>query len=147
MSEKVNPYLKTQVMTASREQLQLMLYDGAIRFCAQAKAKIDEKDYEASYTFLVKAQKIILALLSGLRKNISPSLCEKLASLYNFIYRRLVEANLARDKAKIDDAIKVLSLQRDIWAELMEKITDEGIDTSALEDTVSEPGSNVHLRG
>jgi len=52
-------YLRAKVFTATPEQLQLMLYDGAIRFSEQARAAMDKKDYEASYNGISRAQKII----------------------------------------------------------------------------------------
>ena len=55
-SEKENPYLRDAVMTASPEQLQLMLYDGCIRFALQARDAIEKKDYETSYEKLTRAQ-------------------------------------------------------------------------------------------
>ena len=54
-------YLRDAVMTASPEQLHLMLYDGAIRFSLQAKDALKARNYEESYNKLSRAQAIILA--------------------------------------------------------------------------------------
>ncbi|UCG17857.1 MAG: flagellar protein FliS, partial [Phycisphaerales bacterium] len=43
-----NSYLRNAVMTATPEQLHLMLYDGAIRFTLQARDAIEARDYEGS---------------------------------------------------------------------------------------------------
>src|ERR1700742_2633411 len=83
-------YLRTRVLTATPEQLQMMLYDGAIRFTDAGKAAIIRKDWEATYLNLSRAQKIITELSSSLKPSIAPELCAKLSSLYNFIYRKLV---------------------------------------------------------
>ena len=120
-----NAYLKTQILTAPPEKLQLMLYDGAIRFARQAREKLREKDYEASCELLMRAQKIVVELICGLRPEENPSLCGKLAAIYAFIYRRLVEANIEHEPALVDDAIEVLEVQRDIWLELLEKLAEE----------------------
>ena len=61
----VNPYLKTKVMTASPEELRLMLYEGAIKFCRQATDAIGKGDWEAMYNALIRAQKIVLELEEG----------------------------------------------------------------------------------
>ena len=58
----MNEYLKTKVLTASPEQLQLMLYDGAIRFCEQAREAIKNREIEKSYQSLSKAEKIVLEM-------------------------------------------------------------------------------------
>jgi len=118
-------YLKTQILTAPPEKLQLMLYEGAIRFANQAKGKLSEKNYEASYELLVRAQNIVLELMCGLRPEVNPTLCGQLASVYSFIYTRLVEANISHDTEAIDAAVGVLTIQRDIWLELLDKLAKE----------------------
>ena len=60
-------YLRTKVLTATPEQLQLMLYDGAIRFGEQARAALNEKNYEQSYNLISRMQKIITELSCSLR--------------------------------------------------------------------------------
>src|SRR3954462_6067815 len=89
-----NNYLKTKIFTATPEQLQLMLYDGAIRFAEQARAGLEQKNFEASYNCLSRAQKILTELSSSLRHELAPEMCGKLAALYNFVYFKLVEANI-----------------------------------------------------
>src|SRR5438067_11581620 len=88
-------YLRAKVLTATPEQLQLMLYDGAIRFTEQAKVALLKKDYEASYNGISRAQKIIAELSGSLKHDKAPELCGKLSSLYNFVYRKLIDANMA----------------------------------------------------
>src|SRR5690242_19770427 len=87
-------YLRTKVLTATPEQLQLMLYDGALRFGQQAKLALEEKNYEASYTNISRAQKIITELTCSLKPEIYPELCGKLAALYHYAFRKLVDANV-----------------------------------------------------
>lgn len=115
-------YLKTQVMTASPEMLQLMLWDGAIRFAEQGKDAILRQDTEGSYKALVRAQKIIVEISTALRREVDPDLCGKLAALYNFMYRRLVEANLQKNPAPLEEALKLMKHQRETWVMLMEKL-------------------------
>jgi flagellar protein FliS len=118
-------YLKTKVMTASPEMLTLMLWDGAIRFAEQGKEAINNKEIEGSYKALVRAQRIITELTAGLRHDVDRDLCGKLASLYNFIYRRLVEANLTKNAALVDDALQIMRHQRETWVLLMDKLAKE----------------------
>jgi flagellar secretion chaperone FliS len=116
-------YLRTKVLTATPEQLQLMLYDGAIRFAEQARAALGEKRYEQSYELLSKAQKIILELQCGLKHDVSPDLCGKLAALYNFVYRKLVDANVQHVVEPIDEALNILRYQRETWALLLQQLS------------------------
>jgi flagellar secretion chaperone FliS len=115
-------YLKTQVMTASPEMLQLLLWDGALRFAEQGRDAILRQDMEGSHKALVRAQKIIVEISTALRREVDPDLCGKLAALYNFMYRRLVEANLQKNPAPLDEALKLMKHQRETWVMLMEKL-------------------------
>ena len=117
-----NPYLATRVLTASPEQLRLMLYDGALRFCDQARRALENKQYEDSFNALVRAQKIVLELSSSLQHNQMPELCGKLASLYTYVYRKLVDANTLHDLDAIDEAIKHLRYDRETWVLLMQEL-------------------------
>src|SRR5262245_24566761 len=95
MSNQVaHNYLRTKVLTATPEQLQLMLYDGAIRFDEQAKAALVKNDFEQSYNSISRAQKIITELSCSLKHELAPELCGKLSSLYNFVYRKLMDASI-----------------------------------------------------
>ncbi len=127
MSHKpVNPYLKTKIMTASPEELRLMLYDGALKFCRQAKISLEKKSYEDSYNNLMRAQKIVLELSTSLNHDADPQLCQRLSALYTYVYRLLVDANMKREMAIVDEAIKLIEYERETWQMLMKKLTGEG---------------------
>jgi len=117
-----NTYLRDAVLTATPEQLQLMLYDGAIRFSRQARDALDRKDYETSYERLSRAQHIILEMLNGLNYNVNRDLCERVASIYNFLYRKLVDASVHRSTQHIDDALRVLQVERETWQLVVDKV-------------------------
>lgn len=117
-----NPYLRDAVLTATPEQLQLMLYDGAIRFALQGRDAILRNDFEASFDKLTRAQNILLEMLNGLNYEVNRELCERVASVYNFIYRKLVDANVHRDPQAIDDAVRVLRIERETWQLLVDKV-------------------------
>jgi flagellar protein FliS len=124
-AQQPNPYLKTRIMTASPEELRLMLYDGAIKFANQAKIAIVKKDFENSYNALMRAQKIVLELSTSLNHNVAPDLCERLSALYTYIYRLLVEANMQRQVKQVDEAIELLEYERETWQMLMQQLADQ----------------------
>jgi len=117
-----NPYLRDAVLTATPEQLQLMLYDGAIRYARQARDAIVKKDYEISYNRLMRAQRIVVEMENGLNFDVNPELCERVASIYTFLYRKLVDANVHRDVDAIDEAVRVLRIERETWQILVDKV-------------------------
>jgi flagellar secretion chaperone FliS len=125
MAAPTQEYLKTKVMTASPEMLTLMLWDGAIRFAEQGKEAIQKKEIENSYKALVRSQRIITELTTNLKHDVNPDLCGKLAGLYNFIYRRLVDANISKEIKLVDDALEIMRHQRQTWVMLMDKLAKE----------------------
>ena len=115
-------YLRNAVLTATPEQLQLMLYDGAIRFARQGREAMEKRDWETSCEKLLRAERIVAQLQEGLRPEVNPELCAQMAALYGFTYSRLVEANMKRDVALIDEALQLLDHMRETWRLLLEKI-------------------------
>jgi flagellar protein FliS len=136
-------YLRAKVLTATPEQLQLMLYDGAIRFAEQAKVAMQKKDWEGTYHGISRAQKIIAELTSTLKHSVSPELCGKLASLYTFVYRKLLEANIKHKIESIDEALTVLRHQRDTWALLLEQLGKAKAAVAA--NKLDVPGPNARM--
>ncbi len=114
-------YLKSAVMTATPEKLQLMLYDGAIRFGRQARDAIASRNFELSCEKLLRTQQIVTAMQDGLRPQVNPQLCKQMSDLYQFIYDRLVAANTRHDVTALDEALQILEHQRETWRLLMEK--------------------------
>src|SRR5437762_1026359 len=119
MQQAAQNYLRTKVLTATPEQLQLMLYDGAIRFGEQARVALEKKRYDESYVLITRVQKIITELSCALKHDLYPELCGKLAALYNFAYRKLVEANIDHELKSLDEALNVLRFQRETWSMLL----------------------------
>lgn len=128
-------YLKNAVLTATPEQLHLMLYDGAIRFSERGLDAMRSGDLEAMFNALERAQMIVLELGNGLRREVYPELADRMAATYNFIYRRLVDANIQRDEQAVDDALRVLRYQRETWVLLIDKLQKEAHAQSAPSDS------------
>ena len=122
----VDPYLRSRVMTAPPEQLQLMLFDGAIRFAERGRAALEAREYEASYEAIRRARRIVEELALGLRPDADPDLAGRLAQLYDFTFRRLVTANLERDVEALDDALLILRHQRETWTLFLKQMTRPG---------------------
>lgn len=125
MDANKSAYLREAVMTATPEQLQLMLYDGAIRFAMQGREALVRKDYEQVFEKLSRAQRIVLEMHGGLRFEVNPELCERMAALYMFIYRKLVDGNVHHDLAGVEDALKILRMERETWQLLCDRLARE----------------------
>ena len=148
MSNANNPqaaqnYLRMRVMTATPEQLQMMLYDGAIRFAEQAKAALLERNYERSYTSISRVQKILTELSCTLKHDVHPELCGKLSALYNFAYRKLIDANVNHTVDAVDEALNVLRYQRETWAMLLEQLGKNK--AAAAATRINMPGPSARM--
>ncbi|HEY0009470.1 MAG TPA: flagellar export chaperone FliS [Tepidisphaeraceae bacterium] len=136
-------YLRAKVLTATPEQLQLMLYDGAIRFTEQGRNALMEKKFEQTFELLTKAQRIINELQCTLKHDLAPELCGKLASLYNFVYRKLVEGNTEHKVEPLDEALHILRYQRDTWALLLQQMAKSKVASAANRLDIPAPSSRM----
>lgn len=122
MANASDAYLRNAVLTATPEQLHLMLYDGAIRFTRQGIEGMDSHNWELAFEGISRAQKIMVEMLGALNYDVDRALCNRMAGLYNFIYRKLVESGLTRAPAPAREALKLLEYQRETWVMLIEKL-------------------------
>ena len=111
-------YQKNSVQTASPSKIILMLYDGAIKFCHMAQVAI-EKNIEKANLNIQKAQKIIVQLCVSLDTKYPVS--QEFDKVYDYIYRRLVEANMKKDNEILEEALKHIKTMRETWIEVMKK--------------------------
>ena len=114
-------YISTQVSTADRLQLVVMLYDGAITFLNQAKEKMAAQDAAGKGLYLGKALDIIAELNASLNFQEGKEVAANLFHLYNFMTAHLTRANLNWDTAAIDDVTKMLHQLRDAWEDICQK--------------------------
>ena len=110
-------YRNQQIMTASSEQLTLMLYDGAIRFLRASITAIEAKDMEKAHDMNMRTQEIVREFRQTLNMDIE--LSENWDKLYEFMEYRLMEGNVKKDKAMLQDVLDLLRDMRDTWAEAM----------------------------
>ena len=112
-----NQYMRSKIMTASKAELTLMLYDGAIKFCNMAKLSIEKKDIPGANTNIKKAEAIIEEFLATLDHKYP--VAKDFENVYNYIHERLVEANLKKDPEILDEVLEHLRTMRDTWKEVM----------------------------
>jgi len=126
-----NPYFRNQVLTATPEKLRLLLLDGCIRFMEDGREGLIAKNYETMYDGFSQARDIVLELISGMRPEVDRDLCEKLGSLYTFVFRHLTEAGLEKSVPKIDECLRIMRYERETWALLCQQVWQERGDQSA----------------
>jgi len=109
-----NPYQQyraTKVETAGSVDLVVMLYQGAVKFVRLGIDALDRADSQAAHTNFVRAQDIVAELLSSLDREKGGAIASQLASVYDYCFRRLILANVKRDR---DAAREVIGILRDL---------------------------------
>ncbi|WP_226643269.1 flagellar export chaperone FliS [Mesobacillus subterraneus] len=116
-----NPYQSYQqnsVNTASPGQLTLMLYNGCLKFINLAKHAVLAKDMQTKNTNIQKAQKIVQELMVTLNMDLEVS--QNMMSLYDYINRRLIEANIKNDTTILDEVEGLVIEFRDAWKQVIQ---------------------------
>lgn len=113
-----------------------MLFDGAVRFTRQGMEGIQSKNLEAAFNGFSRAQKIVLEMLNSLNYDVDRSLCTRMAGIYNFIYRKLVEASVNRSVELAQEALGLLEYQRETWVMLIEKLRQDRQNGEATRPTI-----------
>lgn len=120
MNNPYQQYQQNSILTARPEELTLMLYNGVIKFLKQAKISIEENNVEKAHNNIVRAEDIIMELMSTLDMQYEVS--HNLFSLYDFMNYWLLQASchkLDGGIEKINDVLKLLEDLRDTWSEAM----------------------------
>lgn len=132
-------YKNSTVETASPGKLLLMLYNAAIKDLDIAMQGIAEKDIEGAHKKIIRAQDIITEFMCTL--NMDYELSGKLLSLYEYLHRRLVEANVHKDIEIITEVRGFLVELRDSWQEAANKASGAG------QRVAAGGGGGINLRG
>ncbi|GLY09282.1 flagellar export chaperone FliS [Pseudobacillus badius] len=119
MKNPYQTYSNNAVTTASPGELTLMLYNGCLKFINQAKQAVADGNIEAKNTSIQKAQAIIQELMVTL--NMEMAVSENLMSLYDYLNRRLVEANIKNDTVILEEVEGFVTEFRDTWKEVIQK--------------------------
>lgn len=117
LNKAVYQYQQNSIMTATPEELTLMLYNGCIKGIRLAKIGLEDKDYEKANLYMCKAQAIIRELRATL--DMKYDISKNLYELYTYFLDRLIEANVKKESSILDEVEQFVSDLRDTWAEAM----------------------------
>ena len=115
-----NPYAQynqSKILTASPAELTLMLYEGTIKFCNIAIMGIEQGDVTKAHNNIMKVQKIIEEFQITL--NFKYEIANDFNNVYNYLVKRLREANMTKDKEILEEVDEHLHTMRDTWKEVM----------------------------
>jgi flagellar secretion chaperone FliS len=118
MNNPYKSYQQNSVNTASPGELTLMLYNGCLKFIKQAKKAIHDRNVEEKNTSLIKAQNIIHEFMVTLNMDVKVS--SELMVMYDYLNRRLVEANVKSDPAILEEVEGFVTELRDTWKQVIQ---------------------------
>jgi flagellar secretion chaperone FliS len=116
-------YQANSIAASKPEEITMMLYNGLVRFITNAKKAIDENNIEETHKNLVRAQDILAEFQASLDMNIEIS--KNLFLLYDYMYYRLVEANMKKDSNIVAEVLSMASQLRDTWDQIIKKMKEE----------------------
>ena len=119
-------YLVTEVNTATPQKLQLLLIEAALRLANRARQYwqqgLDDRAIEA----LDHARAVVAEMRAGIRYEIAGEMGERISAIYEFMFRSLVNAGCRHDEKSLDDAIRILEIERETWRQLCDKLALDG---------------------
>ena len=110
-------YKNNKIMNASAPELTLMLYDGAIKFLNVAEFALEKGNLSKAHENIMKTERIIEYLRNTL--DMKYPVAQDFENMYSYIDRRLVEANMTKDKEIITEINGHMHSIRDNWIEVM----------------------------
>jgi len=116
----VNPYhrmLEDKIMTATREELTLILYEGGIKFLNKAIMAVEKKEMTEAHALILRTQDVVREFQLTLDHQYPIS--QDLDALYDYMHRRLVDANIRKDLEILNEVLGMFREFRDTWKEAM----------------------------
>lgn len=116
-SAAYNIYKTNSINYASKDQLLLMLLNGAVKFSKIARQAMADKDIENAHKNIMKVENIFSELIATLDVKAGGKWAEDLESVYYFIIRRLTQANVKKDVKIMDEVLPLIEYVKDMWTE------------------------------
>jgi len=115
-----NAYKSQQILTAPPETLTLMLYNGAIKFVAESIQALEAGNLEKANNTNLRAQDIVREFMATL--DMKYEISQSLFALYEYMEYRLIQGNLKKDKAQLEEVRGLLTELRDTWHTAMKLV-------------------------
>lgn len=131
MSYGLRSYKTSRANTASREDLLILLYEGAIRFLERSISEYEAKNLSEHKMFLRRGLAIISELQSTLDFDKGGDLAVQLFDLYGFMIQRLTEANMTQDISHIRIVITNMNTLLDGWRDAVRQVKNEQTEVNA----------------
>lgn len=115
-SNGYNVYKNNSVNYASKEQLLLMLTEGAVKFCKIARQAVVDKNAKKAHEALTRTQDIFTELMIGLDTSVG-EWAVQMFNVYAFIKDKLIEANMKKSLETIEEILPLIEDINETWKE------------------------------
>ena len=141
-------YQKTNIETSSGVDLIVMCYEHAIRFLKQAKEHYERKEYIEKGKSLQRALDIIAELKLSLDFERGGEIARNLESIYNFLIKTLLEADINRKLQDFDNAVTILEELKNAWVNIPKNgMEQKGKEAEGKLDTEATASIKLHAGG
>ena len=120
-TDAYSQYRETQIMTASQGKLVVLLYEGAIKFIDAALGALEKKNYENVNNSLLRAQDILTELALSINFDVG-EIASKMYNLYMYFNRKLVEANIRKEKEPMLEVREMLGSLLEAWRQVADRM-------------------------
>ena len=120
-AKNLEAYKDTEILTANQGKLIVMLYEGAIRFLRIALENMTHRTYDVVNTNVIKAQEIITELMLSLNMDEGGEIAQNLLNLYAYMKKRLLEGNINKDPAVLEEIVGLLEQLKGAWEDAAHK--------------------------
>lgn len=119
-ARRINPYQKAAaeigVAAADPHQLIGMLFDGFATAVAEARGAMRRHDVGSKCTAIARAVRIVdEGLRGGLDVKAGGALARNLGGLYDYVVKRLTEANLRNDESALEECLRLMQPIHEAW--------------------------------
>ena len=118
-AQMANAYKNQQVMTASPQQLTLLLYNGALRFLSESILALEQGDIQKAHNANMRVQDIVREFVLTL--DMDYEISKSWAPLYEYTEYCLIQGNIKRDVGPLQQAKEVLQELREAWMGAMKQ--------------------------
>ena len=108
-------YLESRVLSADPIELVNMLYQGCMQAVREARLHLAEGRIAERSREITKACQIVIELAVSLDHERGGEISRRLALLYDYMHRRLLEANMRQSDEPLADVLGLLSTLSDGW--------------------------------
>lgn len=107
--------VESEISVASPHRIIQMMFEGALQRLAQSRYAIEHNDVQNKGIYIGKAIGLVTGLNNSLNMDAGGDIANNLSELYDFMLRKISEANMNNDVQAIDDVCEIIRTIKEGW--------------------------------